>query len=781
MSEYVRICPTCGSENAPDVLRCACGKLLVGIDLQVRPEAAQAKQEPAPESAAKATLFCPFDDCAQENPPGSTHCLYCNRPLLDDLALTSPGLLRLPDRLAERYRIVRVFPASGAEADLLLVEPLQGGEPLMAKIYRRGVFPKTAVQERIRQVDVRYRVHFIETGTAGGHAYELMEYCPLGTLRDRMPRGPLEGEALQMVVRELAAGLAALHQAGLVHRDLKPDNVLIRDDAPLQLVLTDFGIASVLDTTQRFTGTARTLHYAAPESLSGIIDSKTDYWALGMLLLELVLGKHPFAGLSDAVILHHLTTQPMDLSAVASRPVRKLLAGLLLRDPVKRWGSLEIFRWLACDPTLPEPQEENGNVFATPYRLGKEICRNPEHLAVALARHWKAGVADLDNGQLLRWFREEVKDHDTVRLLLEMRHERALHVDVQLLRLILHLAPGVPPMWRGESIELRGILERANLALKGDRDAESWLDALYQHKVLEAYAAAGNAEIGEIVACWNQACDLFEATWQKQTEFLQRKKAPRQPGEVVDFDAAMFGSGGLRRPPLSGLHARLLAFAYDEFWEKRFRQHVEAELLPLRLHCPWLEELGDPASMNAAELLVLESLLPEARKEAHRLKTLREAQSEEAQREIDLLEIEAVGAIETLKLRAQTQSLGASRCDDIADALERYFNVVAALRKEAGKVRPDVLERALKLEPAALRVSPLLDLLREKQAITRGWLSIPVLVLFLLVMLILPRIVGDWLLYTMLVLASVIVLWRLLPEHFLKKSLREALDRIVQT
>lgn len=785
MNEYVRICPACGRENGTDVLRCSCGGLLAGADLQLRAaepeEPVSKKNASGTDLVAKTTLTCPFEDCAQENPPDSTHCLYCNRPLAGARPGPEPILLQLPAALAERYRVVRAFPAGDAETDLLLLEPVPSGTPVIAKIYPSGAFPRTEVLERLQQVDERYRVRFIETGISDGHAFELMEYCPLGTLRNRMSRGPLQGEALQLVVRELAAALAAVHQAGLVHRSLKPGNVLIRDDAPLELVLTNFGTVSVPDATQRVTGDARTLLYAAPESLSGVIDSKTDFWALGMLLLELVLGQHPFAGLSAPVILRHLSTRPIDLSAVPEPPVRTLLRGLLLRDPAERWGSLEIFRWLAGDPTLAEPPEESENLFPVPYRLGTAVCSNPEHLAEALGRHWKDGVTDLDNGQLLTWFREVVKDHDTVRLILDMRHARALPADVQLLGLILHLAPGVIPWWRGERLALKTILDRAQQALQGDCEAEAWLDALAQHRVLEAYAQAGNAEMADIVGRWHQAGDVFAETWEKQTGILKSWKASRQPGEVVDDDAVIFGTREPKRPPLDTLHARLLALAYDSGWEARFRRHVEAELLPLRAHCPWLEALGDPARMTAAELLVLEALLPEARKETERQKGFRQAQAREDQQDAERLEMAAIGAIETLKLRAQDRHLGAARCDQLAGALKAYFDALAELRAASGQVRPEILEQAMQIEPAARHLQPLLDLLREKQAVTRGWLSVPVIVFFALAMAMLPSVVGHWLLYLMLGMAGAALLWRLVPEHFLRKSVRAALKRMVET
>jgi serine/threonine protein kinase len=113
-------------------------------------------------------------------------------------------------------------------------------------------------------------------------------------LRQYLQQEKPDAVQLRAILLELDSAVSSVHQAGLLHRDLKPENILIRTKEPLDLILTDFGIASALDATQKLTGTARTLHYAAPETLSGVISTKADYWALGMILLEALTGRHPF-------------------------------------------------------------------------------------------------------------------------------------------------------------------------------------------------------------------------------------------------------------------------------------------------------------------------------------------------------------------------------------------------------------------------------------------------------------------------------------------------------
>ncbi len=631
-ASYIRRCPSCETENAPQVMRCACGALLTGVDLSApRSELLVVETDSAATTELSRGVICGFDDCAQPNPAGSASCLYCNRPLqiaeVPQDAGQIQSLLSLPSALKQRYRIVRPLPTQGAEAELLLAQSVASKEHCVVKIYRHGIQVKADVQERMSAIPNAHRVALIEAGLSDGYAYEVMEFCSHGSLRQLLQTQSFDAAGLADMVRELASAIHSVHAAGLLHRDLKPENILIRTLQPLDLVLTDFGISSVLDATQRLTGSARSLPYAAPESLSGVIDAKADFWALGMIMLEAASGQHPFTGLSEAVILHYLTTREIELNAVSDAYLRKLLRGLLLRDPQARWGAAEISRWLARDASLPDPvQGTSLGGFREPYHIGSDICHTQQQLAVALARNWEAGVGDIANGQLLAWFRDVQKDQNVCRLLLDMRYEKQLSVHLQLLRLILQLAPGIPPVWQGESIELPVILSYANRALKGDAPAADWLHRLYVHQVLETYAAAGNAVVASIVQKWQLACEQFQQAWRLAQDLIKAKSPRHLPGEYVNIDKLLYGMEEELEPALSKMHAHVLAMAYDAKWSERLRQRLVLAYAGVLAYCPWLLELGEIASMSAPNLLVMEWLLPEAAKLVERQKKTQDFQ-----------------------------------------------------------------------------------------------------------------------------------------------------------
>ena len=485
-------------------------------------------------------------------------------------------LMQLPATLAARYRIVQPMPAAGGEADLLLVEALGDGQRYVIKIYRYGIVVKPEVLARISATAPDRVIRLVEYGQAEGHGYEVLEYVPDGSLRQRLATGPLADESVRALVEELSAALAVLHQHDILHRDIKPENVLIRQWEPLRIALTDFGIASVTEATQHFTTTARTLRYAAPEAATGVIGVAADYWSLGMVVLEAVSGRHPFAGLSEAVLSYQLVTQPMDCSGVAE-PWRTLCRGLLLRDPKQRWGRAEIERWLAGDESLRLPvdaglSEAGASRARRFYRLGGVECWTARELATQMAKQWETASKDLQRGFITDWLRNDWGDQDLTRAVLDVLDARNMNADEQLLRVLLKLAPDLPPVWKQWSLAKEDLITAATAANQGDEVCQVLLLELHrgQPDVLRIYAEEGNAECQRIRTGWRMTVTDYEKTWQT---------------------ALAYGVPEKLKPELAVVMPGLLLVMLSGVFQKELK--VEMQTLVQRLiHCPaWLVDL----------------------------------------------------------------------------------------------------------------------------------------------------------------------------------------------
>ena len=421
-----------------------------------------------------------------------------------DDALPSQTLMHLPPTLAGRYRIVRPLPAAGGEADLLLVEAVADRQQYIVKIYRYGIVVKPEVLARISAAAPDQVIHLVEYGQADGHGYEVLEYVAAGSLRPWLTAGPLADGQVRALVQELSLALAVLHQHDVLHRDIKPENVLIRQWEPLRIALTDFGIASVAEATQHFTTTARTLRYAAPEAATGVIGVAADYWSLGMVALEALSGRHPFAGLSEAVLSYQLVTQPVDCSAVAE-PWRTLCRGLLLRDPKQRWGRAEIARWLAGDESLRLPvdaglSDAEASRARRFYRLGGVECWTARELATQMAKQWDTASKDLGRGFISDWLRNDLGDQDLARTALDVLDDSTRSADERLLRVLVKMAPDLPPVWKQWSLAKEDLIAAANRANRGDEACRSLFLELHEIDVVRIYAEAGNTECKRIRA-----------------------------------------------------------------------------------------------------------------------------------------------------------------------------------------------------------------------------------------------------------------------------------------
>ncbi|HSA46438.1 MAG TPA: serine/threonine-protein kinase [Candidatus Competibacteraceae bacterium] len=451
--------------------------------------------------------------------PDATRRDVLDATIRDDASLPRT-LMQLPATLAARYRIVQPLPAAGGEADLLLVAAVADGQRYVIKIYRYGIVVKPEVLAKISAAAPEQVIRLIDYGQADGHGYEVLEYVPDGSLRQRLTAGPLAEGQIRALVRELSAALAVLHQHDILHRDIKPENVLIRQWEPLRIALTDFGIASVAEATQHFTTTARTLRYAAPEAATGVIGMAADYWSLGMVMLEAVSGRHPFAGLSEAVLSYQLVTQPVDCSGVAE-PWRTLCRGLLLRDPKQRWGRAEIERWLAGDESLRLPvdaglSDAEASRARRFYRLGGVECWTARKLATQMAKQWDTASKDLGRGFITDWLRNDWGDQDLTRAVLDVLDAKNVRADEQLLRVLLKLAPDLPPVWKQWSLAKEDLIAAAHAANRGDAASQRLLWELSQGPVdvMGIYAAADYAECRRIQGAWQRTITEYEKTWQ---------------------------------------------------------------------------------------------------------------------------------------------------------------------------------------------------------------------------------------------------------------------------
>ncbi|MCW2502987.1 MAG: serine/threonine protein kinase, partial [Actinomycetia bacterium] len=247
----------------------------------------------------------------------------------------SPSYVSLPPELAARFRVdkKKLLPG-GAQADLYVVLELATGRERVLKLYPDGWRPDQRIWDYLRSGRrSRYVVETHETGTADGRCFEIMEYLAGGdlmALRKERTLDELGADGVKEIVRQLADALDDMHANNIVHRDIKPTNILIRSIDRLELAVVDLGISSVVGPGGDLVDDSGTLPYVPPEFIiTQWCSPASDWWALGVSLIEFITNRRLFEGLDDEVAMkRRLTRGPISVSTITDLRLRLLVQGL---------------------------------------------------------------------------------------------------------------------------------------------------------------------------------------------------------------------------------------------------------------------------------------------------------------------------------------------------------------------------------------------------------------------------------------------------------------------
>jgi eukaryotic-like serine/threonine-protein kinase len=181
-------------------------------------------------------------------------------------------------------------------------------------------------------------IHGIEE-TEDGHAFIVMAFYEGSSLAHRIANGPLRVHEAIAIARQMALGLNDAHAHGIVHRDVKPSNVMLTASGLVKIV--DFGLArGITDATASQTGVTGTVRYMSPEqAMDRSVDQRCDIWALGIVLGEMLTGSSPFHAESITAMLYAILNEPPRGLDVVHPTLQPLLYRALAKDPGKRYGS----------------------------------------------------------------------------------------------------------------------------------------------------------------------------------------------------------------------------------------------------------------------------------------------------------------------------------------------------------------------------------------------------------------------------------------------------------
>src|SRR5437764_10087515 len=211
-----------------------------------------------------------------------------------------------PDLFLHRYRPIRPLGSGGMGHVWLARDERSGLDVALKIVAREGKTGRRAEREARAAAALRHDrcQRILALARDASHVYIAYEYVPGRTMREALRAGALDDRATLEVAAQIADALAHAHGRGIVHRDVKPSNVLLAQHSDarsdeIDVRLLDFGLAQMaeFDTLTALGDVPGTLAYIAPERLQGLTaTAAADVWALGVLLWEALAGQHPFWG-----------------------------------------------------------------------------------------------------------------------------------------------------------------------------------------------------------------------------------------------------------------------------------------------------------------------------------------------------------------------------------------------------------------------------------------------------------------------------------------------------
>ena len=352
-------------------------------------------------------MVCP--QCNYANEQGLSACEKCSTPLLsDDATLTedtldagsaapldlsegggqlSPGMV-----LAQRYEITRLLGQGGMGA-VYQARDRELDRTVALKIIRADMARNPQAFQRFkqetilaRQVTHRNVIRIFDLGQSGGIKFITMEYIEgEGLQRLLAKKTKLEPREAAKIMAQIAAALEAAHAEGVVHRDLKPQNIMV--DASGRVYVMDFGIARSADSHMTRTGAIiGTPHYMSPEQAMGqTVDLRSDIFSAGIIFYEMLSRKSPFAGENGAAGLWKRASEParpvQEVDSTIPQPLSDIVGKCLQINPENRYASAsELLRDL--------------NIWLGPGEQVFAQARRPAYITVLIATSMAiAGIA----------------------------------------------------------------------------------------------------------------------------------------------------------------------------------------------------------------------------------------------------------------------------------------------------------------------------------------------------------------------------------------------------
>lgn len=314
--------------------------------------------------------------------------------------------------IAGKYEIVEPLSVSTGEADLYVCKYAE--KEYVAKVYRRQRAVKPEVVSVLKSIDSPYVASVFDTGVYNDLPFEVLPYYKNGSLQGR--KFTMD-ELKKTIIPCINEALNVLHRNDIIHKDLKPSNIMFLDDNK-NVAIIDFGISSVVEegNTVLVTKTGMTPEYSAPETFRNLFLEESDYYSFGITLYELFCGYTPYKNMNAEEIAQFTAVQRIPFPKDMPQELQDLISAVTYFDitnrnkkenPNRRWTYNEVTNWCKGKKQVI-PGEGVGiaveKAIPTYTFMGQGYKDIPSFIT-ALAANWKEGKKQLYRGLMSAFFK----------------------------------------------------------------------------------------------------------------------------------------------------------------------------------------------------------------------------------------------------------------------------------------------------------------------------------------------------------------------------------------
>lgn len=399
-----------------------------------------------------------------------------------------------------KYQIVEPLSVATGEADIYVCK--YNEKEYVAKVYRRQRAVKPEVISVLKSINSPYVASLYDTGEYNGLPFEVLPYYRNGSLQGR--KFSLD-ELKKTIIPCINEALHVLHQNDIIHKDLKPSNIMLLDDNK-SVAIIDFGISSVVEqgNTVLVTKTGMTPEYSAPETFRSLFLEESDYYSFGITLYELFCGYTPYKNMNAEEIAQFTAVQRIPFPKDMPKELQDLISAVTYFDitnrhkkenPNRRWTYTEVQNWCKGKKQVV-PGEGVGMAAETAiptYTFLGQGYKDIPSLVTALASNWNDGKKQLYRGLMSAFFKNFNPEIAGYCMDAEDEASRtAGKDDIIFWNLLYKIYPELNGFyWMGQIYESLPALGRDMLEKlwKNDKSNYTYWDSILGNKLLSNYLA----------------------------------------------------------------------------------------------------------------------------------------------------------------------------------------------------------------------------------------------------------------------------------------------------